>query len=197
MTKPKEYKDILELMVKTPSMAQDDQYTRLQYVRYADDFIIGVEGSHAQAKKVLEEITRFVENELQLSFNPDKTGITDYSVKPVKFLGYSIAAPHLNGAIKPIENIKLKGEVITRRKKVRIKIHMDKEKVLSRLIDKKIVNKRVSHQDHQALQYRGRFLGNMINMDHADIIRYYNSVIRGLHNYYDFVDNRSDLLHVV
>ena len=58
-------------MSKTPSMAQDDRYTRLQYVRYADDFIIGIEGSHSQAREVLGKVTTFVKDSLQLEFNPD------------------------------------------------------------------------------------------------------------------------------
>lgn len=57
-----------------------------------------------------------------------------------------------------------------------------------------MVRKRTSHSDHKRLVFRGAFLGNMVNLDHADIIRYYNSIIRGIYNYYDFVGNREKLL---
>lgn len=37
----------------------------------------------------------------------------------------------------------------------------------------------------------------MVNSDHADILKYYNSVIRGVYNYYSFVNNTQDLFHVI
>ena len=37
------------------------------------------------------------------------------------------------------------------------------------------------------------YVGWLINLDHADIIRYYNSVIRGNLNYYSFANNRAHL----
>jgi hypothetical protein len=43
----------------------------------------------------------------------------------------------------------------------------------------------------------GRFIptsvGRCINLDHSDILRYYNSVIRGVLNYYSFANNRKSL----
>lgn len=184
-------------MTSTPSIAHNDKYTRLNYVRYADDFIIGVEGSRKQTEDILKKVTQFVENELSLQFNPDKTGITNYANKPIKFLGYTIAAPHLKGTVKPMESIKTKDKTIMRRKKIRMRIHMDTQKVLKKLLTKGLVKLRTSHQDHNSTVYKGKFLGNLINLDHADIIRYYNSVIRGLHNYYDFVGNRNDILYII
>lgn len=58
-------------------MAHDERFTRLSYVRYADDFVIGVEGSYNQTKEILEKVKQFVESNLDLKFNPDKTGITE------------------------------------------------------------------------------------------------------------------------
>jgi Type II intron maturase len=40
-------------------------------------------------------------------------------------------------------------------------------------------------------------LNRMINFDHADIIKYYNAVVRGLLNYYSFVDNINRLRTIV
>ena len=44
---PTEYKKIIRSMLDTPSICRDDSYVRIHYVRYADDFIVGVEGSFA------------------------------------------------------------------------------------------------------------------------------------------------------
>jgi len=40
-------------------------------------------------------------------------------------------------------------------------------------------------------------LNRMINLDHADIVKYYNAVVRGLTNYYSFVDNINRLRSIV
>lgn len=188
---------LLKELISTPSKAQDDSYTRVHYVRYADDFVIGVEGGAKLAKEILSRVKLFVEEELLLKFNPDKTGISKYSEEPVKFLGYEIMAPHKTVISKPIETIKMKDRTITRRKKIRIRFNMDTEKVLKKLKVRGIIRKRISHRSHGELVYRGKFLGNMVNLDHADILRYYNSVIRGVHNYYDFVGNRNSLLWLI
>lgn len=74
---------------------------------------------------------------------------------------------------------------------------MDTQKVLKRMLSRGIIRKRTSHKNHKELILRGRYIGSLINLDHADIIKYYNSVIRGVFNYYDFVDNRTDVLYAV
>ena len=160
-------------------------------MRYADDFIIGVEGSYELARKILTEVRNFIEDELSLTLNEEKTGIVGYEEKPIAFLGYTIMAPNKINSQKVIEQIKINDTTISRRKKTRIRFHMDLEKVLNRLKNRGIIRMRTSHSKHEKFVYRGKFLGNMVNFDHPDILRYYNSVIRGLHNYYDFVNNRS------
>lgn len=63
-------------MTSTPSMAHDGKFVRIHYVRYADDFVMGIEGSYSQTKEILNKVTGFVERELKLKLHPDKTGIT-------------------------------------------------------------------------------------------------------------------------
>jgi len=192
-----EYKELMKLLVSTPSTRRDDSYIRIHYVRYADDFVIGVEGSHTLAKTILNDLQNFVESTLELKFNPSKTGIIKFSEKSVKFLGYEIMAPHLKGISKAIETIESKGKIITRRKKIRTRVNMDIKKILKRLAEKKFIRMKTSHSNHKVMTYRGTFVGRLINLDHADIIKYYNSVMRGIYNYYDFVNNRTDLLRAM
>jgi len=156
------------------------------------------------AKEILQKVEKFVIKELKLKFNPDKTGIvsflrdmfsfgkvTKYSKKPVHFLGFKIKAPHIKGSVKPIENILVGNKLECRRHwKIRIRIEMDVQKVLNKLQNNGFIRKRTSHSKHDELVYRGTFKGNLINLDHADIIRYYNAVVRGLTNYYSYASNR-------
>lgn len=177
-------------------MKRDDSYVRLNYTRYADDFVVGVEGSYKIAKEVLSKIETFVNNGLKLKFNPDKTSISKFADKPFKFLGYSIRARQVKRGVNPMETIVINGNRITRRKKVRIIIEMDVAKILNKLVNNGFIRKITSHTIHNELEYRGRFKGNLVNLDHPDILKYYNSVLRGIQNYYSFARNRSSIARV-
>lgn len=196
VTEPAKYEALLKKLISIPSLRHDDSYVRVQYVRYADDFIIGVEGSHEVAKAILNKVEIWIKKELKLQLNPEKTGLVNYSASPVKFLGYSLMAPDLKGALKPLESIKVEGRTITRRKKTRIRIYMDYQKVLQTLKANGFIKIRTNHAKHDQKKYRGTFKGNLVNLDHADILKYYNSVKRAVYNYYDFVGNTSQLAHV-
>lgn len=59
---------------------------RIYYVRYADDFLIGINGPYSLAVKVRQEVRDFLKELLKLDLNMDKTHITS-SDKGVLFLG--------------------------------------------------------------------------------------------------------------
>ena len=67
----------------------DCDYRRMKYVRYADDFIIGIIGSKQDAQRIKEDIKSFLESKLKLELSEEKTLITQ-SEKSAKFLGYEI-----------------------------------------------------------------------------------------------------------
>lgn len=192
-TKLEIFRELRLRMLNTSSIEHNDSFVRVHYVRYADDFIIGVEGSYKITYTILNKVRAFIENELILKLNPSKTGIVKYSDTPIKFLGYSLQSPYFKGVEKPRETLVVSNRTITRRKKIRIRIFMDYFKVLRRLEANGFIRKRVNHKKHSSFQYRGTFKGNLINIDHPDIIGYYNSIMRGLFNYYDFVANKPNL----
>lgn len=173
---------------------RDDSYVRIHYIRYADDFVVGVIGSITLTKTVLGKIQDFVNRNLKLTFNEDKTGITDFFKDDFNFLGFKIKAS--KKGTKPLETIRLNGKSITRRKKTRIIIDMDTEKVLEKLASNGFIRKRICHTQHKEIEYRGGFKGNLINLDHPDIIKYYNSVVRGIQNYYSFAKNRISISRI-
>lgn len=82
--------DVQKEMRKLPaSMDMDDRYRRLKYVRYADDFLIGVIGSKADCEKMKEDFTAFMMDKLKLELSAEKTLITN-AHDAAKFLGYEI-----------------------------------------------------------------------------------------------------------
>lgn len=190
ISKPLLYKSIIQQLLATDSIRRDDSFVRIHYVRYADDFIIGIIGSHGLAKEILGKVENFVNNTLKLKFNPEKTSIIDFSKNSFNFLGYSIRTPMSKKGQKPLESIVVNEKIITRRKKVRTVIEMDTNKVLEKLKSNGFIRMRISHTKHKEMVYRGKFKGNLINFDHPDILKYYNSVIRGIQNYYNFSRNR-------
>jgi len=78
------------------------------FCRYADDSNIYV-GTKRSGERVLESITRFVENKLKLKVNGEKSAVGKPSQR--KFLGYSVTGgkiPKLRVSKKAIENLRAK-----------------------------------------------------------------------------------------
>ncbi len=68
----------------------DDNYRRLRYVRYADDFILGFTGPKSEAEEIKQEIGEFLSNKLKLTLSAEKTLITNAGTKAARFLNYEI-----------------------------------------------------------------------------------------------------------
>ncbi len=80
---------------KMPSKnVRDPQYRRLNYVRYADDFLLGFIGSFQEAKEIKEKLKAFLAEKLQLELSPAKTLITHARNERANFLGYEILVQH-------------------------------------------------------------------------------------------------------
>lgn len=69
----------------------DPAYRRLKYVRYADDFLLGYVGTKAEAQVVLNDIERFLNNQLHLQVSPEKSRITHAKTQRATFLGYGVS----------------------------------------------------------------------------------------------------------
>jgi group II intron reverse transcriptase/maturase len=88
------------------SNPQDDNYRRLKFVRYADDFIIGFVGSKAEAQSIKEEIKAFLNDTIGLTLSDEKTKITNATNEKARFLNFEIytekstARPRINGTIR-------------------------------------------------------------------------------------------------
>src|SRR5260370_1442597 len=83
-------KSIQQLRRNYPSKDQfDPGYRRLHYCRFADDFIIGLIGSYADAETVREEVKRFIQETLKLTIAEEKSHIRG-GKKGATFVGYWI-----------------------------------------------------------------------------------------------------------
>lgn len=63
---------------------------RVYYVRYADDFLVGVNGTFVHAAKLRATIGKFLQEELNLQLNLEKTHLTNALKDRAQFLGAQI-----------------------------------------------------------------------------------------------------------
>jgi group II intron reverse transcriptase/maturase len=84
----------------------DPAYRRLRYIRYADDFLLGLIGTKEDAERIKERLGTFLRNRLGLEMSPEKTLITHAGTDRARFLGYEIGTmysasrPSVNGHIE-------------------------------------------------------------------------------------------------
>jgi hypothetical protein len=69
-------------------------FRRLWYVRYADDFLLGLAGPKSEAEAVKNAIATFLREELHLALHDEKTLITHARDDKAKFLGYEVHILH-------------------------------------------------------------------------------------------------------
>ena len=80
-----------KLMVQTPSKDPlDPKFRKMVYVRYADDWIVGIRGSHEDCKRLMNEIREFLDKDLVLTLSEKKTVITHAKTSHALFLGTKI-----------------------------------------------------------------------------------------------------------
>ena len=73
----KQIGEIVKERLKYPAGDEmDADMKRLKYVRYADDFLIGVIGSKEDCIKIKEDIKQFMADKLKLELSDEKTLIT-------------------------------------------------------------------------------------------------------------------------
>lgn len=180
-----EIKDLRRKLWKINSKdALDTNFRRLYYVRYVDDFIVGVIGSHRETVEIQDKIRVFLKDNLDLTLSREKTLITNFSKDFIYFLG-----TYIKGDWEKEKRVKIvvrKGTRFKSRVSGRIVLHAP----IKELFEKASINGFFKKK-------HGKFnptnVGWLINFDHADIIKFYNSVIRGNLNYYSFANNRKSL----
>jgi len=99
----KNLESLIKERIKLPSTINGPGY-RIFYVRYADYFLIGINGSFERTKLLKEEINLFLKEELWLNMSWKKTKITNARKEKLFFLGAEIYRPSSrNGDTKIIK----------------------------------------------------------------------------------------------
>lgn len=174
----KERDEYRKIMFSLPSKAPTDK--RITYVRYADDFLIGVNGSKEECEAIKGRIRDYLADTLKLELSEEKTLIT-HSSDTARFLGYDIRVRR-NGQIK---NGGQGWSKRTLNGTVELTIPL-KEKIEAYLFNRKAVK-----WDKGALRPVHR--GALVTMTDLEILMIYNTELRGICNYYALASNFNKL----
>ena len=163
------------------SLPMDKNYKRMQYVRYADDFLIGVIGSKKDCEKIKKDIAEFLFRKLGLELSQEKTLIT-HGQKKAHFLGYSIYVRKSNLPKKD----KL-GRMV-RNYGGRVVLEVESSTIRDKLLSLKAME--ITYVDGKEI-WKPKARYSMKDSDDLEILRTYNSEIRGFYNYYSIANNSS------
>jgi len=147
----------------------DPDYRRLRYVRYADDFLLGFTGPKAEAEAIRDRIRDFLGEKLKLTLSEEKTLITHAASDKAKFLGYEITAIRANTKIADNGRRMANG-------------------CISLLMPRSVIRKvEEKYSRGNKIIHRPEMLADS---DYT-IVRNYQSVLRGIYNYYCMAVNVS------
>lgn len=160
----------------------DIDFKRLQYVRYCDDFIIGIIGSKADAQEIKDKIALFLKDNLKLELSIEKTLITNAQNK-ARFLGYDISVRQ-NDVVK--KNDKgTKSRVLNGS----VSLEMPTEKMRDKLLEYGAMTIERTVYGKENWKAKSRYY--LKDNDDLEILEQYNSEIRGFRNYYSLANNSS------
>jgi group II intron reverse transcriptase/maturase len=160
--KPLQSIKLKKMKKSTPSKEITDLlYKQVLFIRYADDWIIGVSGPHSLALNIEKKIEEFLAEELKLTLSQGKTEVICSSKGNIKYLGW-----YLQNVYNPTTNKKLGGW-----------------KLRTFLPIKLIIHKLAEQNFCTKLGRAQRKKGWILYPDNI-IIEKYNYILREIRNYY-------------
>lgn len=170
--KDERHPDIHPLRLKLKGIKRADPFDpgfrRLRYIRYADDFLLGLAGPKGDAEEIRDQLRTFLQEQLKLELSPEKTLITHALTEKAQFLGYDISADGPDAYQQGFGNITL-----------RVPIKKLTDKVSRYTKDGKPASR-----------------PEMINESDLAIVEKYGLEYRGIVQYYAYARNRWWLDHL-
>lgn len=154
----------------------DPNYRRLQYIRYADDFILSFIGSKAEAEQIKTAIGAFLRDTLHLEMSTSKTLITHARTEHAHFLGYDVSVYHADDKLTARTGTHTKTRSINGG--IRLGIPFGKVDELTR---RYLRNGKPIHE------------AGLLAFSDAQIIQVYQQRFRGIAQYYKYAADRRQL----
>lgn len=180
----KAFKQAQKTMLSTPHLSEiDNNYKRLQYNRYADDFLIAIIGSKEDAQSIKEQVKVFLQDTLKLTMSEEKTHIT-HSSEMVRYLGYDIR-------VSKSQDVKRTKKGLQRVWYGKVQLYVPKEKWIAKLHEYGAL--KIKKDENGKEIWKPIHRGALMPLDEVAIISKYNSEIRGLYNYYRMAINACNI----
>jgi group II intron reverse transcriptase/maturase len=164
--------------------AIDPDFKCMQFNRYADDFVIGINGSKADAEQIKADVKAFLQEKLKLTLSEEKTKIT-HSGELIRYLGYDFSISRRTDSKRD------KRGAIRRCWYGAVNLYVPRDKWESKLREYQAL--RISKGADGSEQWIAAHRGKLINKEDIEIISKYNQEIRGLYNYYRLAGNATVL----
>ena len=166
-------KELKSKLHRTPCTSQTDK--KIRYIRYADDFLIGVKGSKEDCVQIKRQLSEFISGVLKMELSDEKTLIT-HSSQTARFLGYDIRVRR-NGKVKPSGNHIQR----TLNNQVELCVPLN-DKIMKFLFSKKIIEQKNG-------EIRPVSRKSLLRCTEFEIVSAYNAELRGICNYYAIASN--------
>ena len=157
---------------------------KLSYIRYADDFLIGIKGSREDAEGIKCELAQFTAEKLKLELSDEKTKVT-HSSNNVLFLGYELNIRR-NSQSKRKSN-----GVVQRTLNNSVELLVPMDRIEKFMYDRQIV---IQGKNGELTPWQRLSMSGLTDLEIVDT---YNSQTRGICNYYNLASNFSKLAYFV
>jgi hypothetical protein len=141
-------------------------------VRYADDFLIGINGSKEDCQTIKQRLSEFICNELKMELSEEKTLIT-HSSNYARFLGYDVRVRRNN-------DVRKAGNTTQQTAELAIPLN---DKIMRFLFDKKVINQSKNGEIKPWTRLA------LTRCSDLEIVTAYNAELRGICNYYSLASN--------
>lgn len=177
----------LTMEARRPSFMnfEDTNLRKLMYLRYADDWIIGVRGTLKETQEILKIVSDFCTSiGLTVTGPQQNTKITNLSTSKALFLGVELSRSNtINFAFA---RVKSSSSSSTNRLELRLRMTAPIARIKKKLTETGFIVK-----NEPAPRFR------WLHHNHDQIIHLYNSVMIGFLNYYSFAHNYSRLVSLL
>ena len=174
---------------------KDEDFRRMYYARYVDDFLIGFSGTRAEAEEIKASIEAFLLDKLILKTNETKSYISHSSDKGIKYLGFFIRYITNNKIVKDPRILEKDGKGMGYQLKSSAinsaQLRIPTELILRRAVDRGYGKIRKSGT------IRPSSCRKLSSLDDKLIVQRFSSIIRGIMGFYSPANKLSDLWQIV
>jgi retron-type reverse transcriptase len=154
---------------------KDENFKRFRFVRYADDFLVGIIGTKKEAEEILEGVKNFLKDKLKLEVSEDKTSVRNAREEGTRFLSY---------------DIRKSNNILSRTRKVNgknIKQRNTGANIVLEVPKDKVSKFAVKYGTLEPMQSK-HIVPRILHTD-VEILLAYNQEFRGFANYYAIAHN--------